>query len=36
MDPHIFEDPDPGSQFLADPKHCNLVFHFEIAMIAIF
>ena len=35
-DPHIFEDPDPGSQFLADPKHCNLVFHFEIAMIAIF
>jgi len=28
MDPHIFADPDPGSQNLADPmdpdpKHCN-------------
>ena len=29
MDPHIFADPDPGSQNLADPtdpdpKHCYL------------
>jgi len=24
VDPHIFADPDPGSQNLADPKHCFL------------
>ena len=29
MDPHIFADPDPdpGSQNLADPKHCLELFH---------
>ena len=31
MDPHIFSDPDPGSQNLADPtdpdpKHCCVIF----------
>ena len=26
VDPHIFADPDPGSQNLADPKHCDVVY----------
>ena len=36
-DPHIFADPDPGSQNLADPtdpKHCSLEWDHSLGVLA--